>query len=35
MVLGGVIAWSITDPWYVLGILLVGPLIAWRRRTTR
>jgi hypothetical protein len=35
LVLGGTLGWATVEPWYLLGILLIGPLILQRRRRAR
>ena len=32
ILLGAVIGWSFTDPWFSLGVVVVAPLIIWRRK---
>jgi hypothetical protein len=35
LLLGGILGWATVDPWYLLGLLVVGPLIVLRRRRAR
>ena len=31
-VLGAIIGWSVVEPWFILGLIVVSPLIIWRRK---
>jgi hypothetical protein len=35
LALGGIIGWSVAEPWFALGIVVVAPLILLRRRKVR